>query len=55
MQLPTGRPETADGELHIEGIGVIPDILVPVTIESATGQVDAVLQAAIDTLLDLVN
>jgi len=55
MQLPTGRPVKADGELHIEGTGVIPDILVPVTIESATGQVDAVLQTAIDTLLDMVN
>lgn len=51
MQLPTGRPETMDGQVPIEGTGVIPDILVPVTEESALGKVDSVLQAAIDALL----
>ena len=50
-QFPTGRPLTMDGELLIEGVGVIPDILVPVTYESALGQEDAVLQAALDFLL----
>ncbi|MBN2501012.1 MAG: hypothetical protein JXB38_09570 [Anaerolineales bacterium] len=50
MQFPTGRPETMDGELYIEDVGVVPDIVVPVTEESALGQVDAVLQAAIDEL-----
>jgi C-terminal processing protease CtpA/Prc len=50
MQFPTGRPETLDGELLIEGTGVVPDIIVPVTIESALGQVDAVLEAAIQAL-----
>ncbi|MFQ5616317.1 MAG: S41 family peptidase, partial [Anaerolineales bacterium] len=50
MQFPTGRPETPDGELLIEGTGVIPGILVPVTFESALGQVDAVLEAAIEAL-----
>jgi len=52
MQFPTGRSETLDGNLLIEGRGVIPDILVPVTFESATGQIDAVLQAAIQALAD---
>jgi len=47
MQFPTGRPETMDGELLIEGTGIIPDILVPVTIDSALGLVDAVLEAAV--------
>jgi C-terminal processing protease CtpA/Prc len=51
MQFPTGRSETLDGELHLEGIGVIPDISVPVTRESALGEIDAVLDAAIETLL----
>ena len=51
VQFPTGRPETPDGELLIENVGVVPDILVPVTLESATGEVDAVLDAAIDALL----
>jgi C-terminal processing protease CtpA/Prc len=51
LQFPTGRPETPDGELLIEGVGIIPDILVPVTEASALGTTDAVLQAAIDALL----
>jgi C-terminal processing protease CtpA/Prc len=50
LQFPTGRPETPDGKLLIEGVGVIPDILVPVTEESALGLKDTVLQAAIDAL-----
>lgn len=50
LQVPTGRPETLDGELLIEGVGVVPDVIVPVTFESATGQVDAVLQEAINIL-----
>ncbi|HLF90414.1 MAG TPA: S41 family peptidase, partial [Anaerolineales bacterium] len=50
MQFPTGRSTTPDGGLLIEGTGVIPDILVPVTYQSALGQVDAVLEAAIEEL-----
>jgi carboxyl-terminal processing protease len=52
LQYPTGRPETPDGDLLIEGVGVVPDILVPVTYDSVMGTTDAVLQAAIDALLD---
>jgi C-terminal processing protease CtpA/Prc len=50
MQFPTGRSETPDGNLLIEGTGIKPDILVPVTVDSAINGVDSVLQAAIDTL-----
>ena len=50
MQFPTGRPETSDGELLIEGTGIIPDIFVPITFESASGQIDTVLFAAIEFL-----
>jgi len=50
MQFPTGRPETQSGELLIEGSGIAPDILVPVTMESVLGNEDNVLQAAIDFL-----
>jgi carboxyl-terminal processing protease len=50
MQFPTGRPETMDGELLIEGTGIIPDITVPVTEESALGAVDALLLAAVEAL-----
>ena len=52
LQFPTGRPETPGGELLIEGIGVVPDILVPVTEESVLGSTDDVLQAAIQALFD---
>ena len=52
MQFPTGRSETPDGKLLLEGTGVIPDIIVPVTEDSALGKVDAVLQAAIDVVLN---
>lgn len=51
LQFPTGRPETLDGELLIEDVGIIPDILVPVTEESALGLADTVLEAAIEALL----
>ncbi len=51
MQFPTGRPTTTDGKVIIEGTGVIPDITVPVTQESALGQADTVLEAAIKDLL----
>jgi C-terminal processing protease CtpA/Prc len=51
VQFPTGRSETMDGQLLIEGVGVIPDIAVPVTYESALGLADPVLQAAEDFLL----
>jgi len=53
MQFPTGRPETLDGELLIEGAGLIPDITVPVTEESVLGNTDTLLEAAIQALLDL--
>ena len=51
MQFPTGRHESPDGKLLIEGSGVPLDISVPVTEESVLGEADAVLNAAIDALL----
>lgn len=51
MQFPTGRPVASDGQVLIEGVGILPDIQVPVTVESAVGQKDTVLQAAIQALL----
>jgi carboxyl-terminal processing protease len=50
VQFPTGRPETMDGKLLIEGAGIVPDITVPVTEDSALGKVDAVLEAAVKEL-----
>lgn len=52
FQIPTGRPETPSGELLIEGTGVLPDIQVPVSVESATEQIDAVLETAVQTLVE---
>ena len=50
LQFPTGRPETMDGQLLIEGTGVLPDVVVPVTYESALGLEDPVLLKAIELL-----
>lgn len=53
-QFPTGRPETLAGELLIEGTGVIPDITIPVTLDSALGE-DTLLEAAIENLLERID
>lgn len=55
MQFPTGRPETLNGELLIEGKGVTPDIVVPISFESAMGEIDAVLTAAIQAVLEKID
>lgn len=52
LQFPTGKTETPDGEILIEGQGIVPDIQVPVTRESALGKRDTVLQAAIEALVE---
>lgn len=52
LQVPTGRYETSDGTLILEGTGLVPDIVVPVIEDSALGRVDAVLEAAVEYLLD---
>lgn len=52
MQVPTGRiTDPVTGEIIIEGIGVIPDIRVPITTESLLSPDDEVLQAAEAALL----
>lgn len=55
MQFPTGRSETLEGELIIEGTGITPDVVVPVSDESALGLTDTLLEAAIQTLLNQIN
>ena len=52
LQFPTGRPETPDGQLLIEGVGIVPDIVVPITEESALGISDTLLEAAIQALVE---
>jgi C-terminal processing protease CtpA/Prc len=51
LQFPTGRPETMDGKLLIEGVGVVPEVQVPVTYDSVMGSSDTVLQAAVQAVL----
>ncbi len=46
-----GRAVDPDGNIHIEGIGVVPDIRVPVTRDSIFSETDEVLQAAIAYLV----
>lgn len=50
MQFPTGRSVTPDGQVVIEGKGVVPDITVPVTLDSILGTADTVLDAAVQAL-----
>jgi C-terminal processing protease CtpA/Prc len=50
LQFPAARITTPGGEIIIEGVGVVPDIVVPVTEESALGLKDTVLEAAIKAL-----
>nr|MBN1228694.1 PDZ domain-containing protein [Anaerolineae bacterium] len=45
-----GRAVDSNGEIHIEGKGVEPDILIPLTYEALFGDQDVLLQAAIDYL-----
>ena len=51
MQFPTVKLQTLDGKLLIEGEGVKPFIVVPVTAEGALGESDPVLDAAVTRLL----
>lgn len=51
MQFPTGRPQTMDGALLIEGVGVVPSVVVPVTADVALGEGDPVLDAAVADLM----
>ncbi len=55
MQFPTGRPESMDGQLYIEGVGVLPDIFVPVNEASALKRTDTVLLAAIQAVQEAIE
>lgn len=49
------RSLDSEGNINIEGIGVIPSVRVPVTEETLFGNNDAVLQAGVDYLYDALN
>ncbi|HEX3049100.1 MAG TPA: S41 family peptidase, partial [Aggregatilineaceae bacterium] len=54
FQYTIGRAVNAEGEIHIEGTGVVPDVLVPVTEETLFSATDPVLDAAVATLDDML-
>ena len=55
IQFTNGRAVDAQGQIHIEGQGVVPDLRVPVTQETILSSEDAVLQAAEAYLTDLTS
>lgn len=53
VQLTIGRAMDADGNIHIEGSGVVPDVHVPVTFETLQREYngdDVVLEYAIEAI-----
>lgn len=46
LQVPTGRMTLPDGNLFLEGVGVVPTLYVPITEENALSSEDVVLKAA---------
>lgn len=50
FQFTIGRAVNADGEIHIEGIGVVPTVRVPVNENTLFATNDVILQAAVDYL-----
>ncbi len=55
FQYTIGRAVNAEGEIHIEGTGVVPDVVVPVTEETLFSETDPVLDAAVATLDDMLQ
>src|SRR5690554_844231 len=50
VRFTVARAVDVDNNIHIEGIGVEPDVRVPVTVESLFGEGDVLLEAAIEVL-----
>lgn len=51
LQIPTGRFTLEDGSIFLEGVGVVPDILLPVDEASVLSEEDTVLQDAIAVIV----
>jgi len=47
LTIPTGRFIKQDGSILLEGVGIVPQVTIPTTIESLTADSDMTLQAAI--------
>jgi len=52
LQIPTGRMTLPDGSIFLEGVGVLPDLRVPITLETVTTEEDVVLQYGIRAVLE---
>lgn len=52
VQMTAGRAVNAQGEVHIEGRGVVPSLRVPLTLETLLMDGDAVLQAALAVIAE---
>ena len=50
FRMTVGRAVNEDGEIHIEGKGVVPTVQVPVTLETLTSATDPVIDAAVQWL-----
>jgi C-terminal processing protease CtpA/Prc len=50
FQMTIGRAVDAEGNIHIEGQGVVPDVTVPLTEENLFSEGDPVLDAAVEAL-----
>jgi C-terminal processing protease CtpA/Prc len=55
FQFTIGRAVNAEGEIHIEGTGVEPEVVVPLTEENLFSEGDPVLEAAIEVLNEAVQ
>lgn len=51
MQIPTGRTRLPDGSIFLEGVGVVPNVRVPVTAETVLTDEDVVLDYGIRVIL----
>lgn len=50
MQITTGRSVDQNGNIHIEGIGIVPTVRVPITLETLLTAQDVVLETAVEHL-----
>jgi C-terminal processing protease CtpA/Prc len=50
LQIPTGRFTLEDGSIFLEGVGVVPDVRIPIDEASVLSTLDAVLQDAIASI-----
>lgn len=55
FQFTIGRHVDAEGNINIEGVGVVPDVRVPVTEDTLFAEGDPVLDAAVEALMEILG